>query len=334
MSDDLYQVWRDDCLIEAAARGDLLELEGDPAAGPLAALSMLADGGPLPRFDVDAPALVDSRNSQRYAVRSLAVAVTVVATLSTSGVAAVVTGDPLRPAKAVWHQIQDHTGLRSDSPRADSGAALGPAVAPQDSDASKPADASVARRRAPTDGLVAQAPAGLPDESTGERSTAWHPAQSSTAEDQAAEDSTSTNAQDDPQSADEQDQSQDPAEPTGPAEQEPGDDAGSQPAPEEQPTPDSQSDDGGLEDVVPPGTPGGLQDGGTLEPLPTQRTLPEDGADDDQTLGETSPQPLSGTDQDTLQGTAPATGDDANTDDSADGSTDTSTSAPPASPAP
>ncbi len=106
--DDLEGLWRDDRLVEAAARGEHLD-SSDPAAGPLAALSRLTDARPLPRLDLDAAAVTDARRNHRYAVRSLAVAVTAVVTLSTSGVAAVVTGDPFRPAKAVWQQIQQHT---------------------------------------------------------------------------------------------------------------------------------------------------------------------------------------------------------------------------------
>jgi hypothetical protein len=105
---DLDALWHDDRLIEAAAHGDILDTD-DPAAGALMALARVGDD-PLPPLDIDALIHQAERHaSTRYAVRSLAAAVTVVATLSASGVSAVVTGDPFRPAKAVWQQIQDHT---------------------------------------------------------------------------------------------------------------------------------------------------------------------------------------------------------------------------------
>ncbi|HEX2177660.1 MAG TPA: hypothetical protein VHG70_17285 [Nocardioidaceae bacterium] len=108
---DLDDVCHDDRLIEAAARGE--HLDGtDPAAGPLLALSRVADARPLPRLDLDPGMFADPYRNRRYAVRSLAAALATVATLSTSGVAAVVTGDPFRPAKAVWEQIQEHTRHR------------------------------------------------------------------------------------------------------------------------------------------------------------------------------------------------------------------------------
>jgi hypothetical protein len=131
MTDDLHAVWRDDQLIEAAARGELYDHD-DPAAGPLRALAGLADSGPLPVLDVDMAVRAETRRNHRYAVRSLAVAVTAVATLSTSGVAAVVTGDPLRPAKAVWQEIRDHTvGRVAGEPQnVDAGRALGAPVRP------------------------------------------------------------------------------------------------------------------------------------------------------------------------------------------------------------
>ena len=105
---DLDALWHDDRLIEAAASGDFLDTD-DPAAGALMALARVADD-PLPPLDVDQLiAQAERHASTRYAVRSLAAAVAVVATMSASGVSAVVTGDPFRPAKAVWQQIQDHT---------------------------------------------------------------------------------------------------------------------------------------------------------------------------------------------------------------------------------
>ena len=321
MSDDLYEVWRDDQLIEAAARGDLLEIADDPAAGPLAALSVLADAAPLPRLDFDSAALVDSHTTQRYAVRSLAVAVTAVATLSTSGVAAVVTGDPLRPAKAVWHQIQDHTGFRSDS--ADAGA-VGPAVDPRDADASRPAEVSVTPRTRPTGGLVVRAPAGEPVQAPGDQATMPADAQSAPAEDPAAE-STQPSTDDDAQSSDEQDQSQESTDPAGTEDQQPSDDTSSEPAPgeEQQPPQDGQSDDGGLGDVVPttpgdiPGDiQGDIQGDGTTQPLPADGTGTEDGAAQDPaqpSVGDTA--------QDGVQGTLDGAYADGSTAGSTAGST-------------
>jgi hypothetical protein len=127
--DDLDEVWRDDQLIERLARG---EAPDDPALAPLLALSRVADAAPAPAPDLDPAALVDDGKHRRYAVRSLAVAVTAVVTLSTSGVAAVVTGDPFRPAKAVWQEIQEQTG--SGVVQVESGEAMGAAL-PADSSA-------------------------------------------------------------------------------------------------------------------------------------------------------------------------------------------------------
>jgi hypothetical protein len=332
MSDDLYEVWRDDRLIDAAARGDLLELQDDPAAGPLVALSMLADSRPLPRLDVDAAALVESRHSHRYAVRSLAVAVTVVATLSTSGVAAVVTGDPLRPAKAVWHQIQDHTGLRADAeePQADSDSALGvPAVQPVGADASRPSDLAVPQAASRADGLTARAPIRPSGQASDDDPATTEDAQAHGDVDQTEEGPQPTYPEDDAQQSDEQARSQEPADTEG---QEPGDEPGSQPTPddEQQPAPDDGSDDD-LEDLAQPEAP----DQGPGELAPTRRVLPEDGvADQEQVLrrpsDETVPVAPEGTLQDTVQGTIDGT----STDDVVDGAGDASTPAPPPTLAP
>jgi hypothetical protein len=133
---DLDDVWRDDQLIEALASGEPVDTT-DPATAPLRALTGLVDAAPIPDYDIrDLEHLCnivafDSGRSHRVAVRSLAVALTAVATLSTSGVAAVVTGDPFQPAKVVWHQIQERAGDRwgadplDDEDRLDSGSAIG-----------------------------------------------------------------------------------------------------------------------------------------------------------------------------------------------------------------
>jgi Anti-sigma-D factor RsdA to sigma factor binding region len=133
---DLDDVWRDDQLIEALASGEPVDT-ADPAAAPLRALTGLVDAAPIPDYDIrDLETLgnivvLDTGRSRRVAVRSLAVALTAVATLSTSGVAAVVTGDPFQPAKVVWHQIQERAGDRwggdplDDEDRLDSGSAIG-----------------------------------------------------------------------------------------------------------------------------------------------------------------------------------------------------------------
>lgn len=110
---DIDEVWHDDRLIGALARGEAVD-DTDPAVGPLRALARLAESAPASGGRLDTVALAGERRNHRYAVRSLAVAVTVVATLSTTGVAAVVTGDPLRPAKAVWQQFQHHTAAKAD----------------------------------------------------------------------------------------------------------------------------------------------------------------------------------------------------------------------------
>lgn len=133
---DLDDVWRDDQLIEALASGEPVD-PTDPAAAPLRALTGLVDAAPIPDYTIrdlenlSNIVMLDSGRSHRFAVRSLAVALTAVATLSTSGVAAVVTGDPFQPAKAVWHQIQERAGDRwgadptDDESRLDSGSAIG-----------------------------------------------------------------------------------------------------------------------------------------------------------------------------------------------------------------
>jgi hypothetical protein len=132
---DLGDVWRDDQLIEALASGRSVDT-ADPAAAPLRALTGLVDAAPIPDYDVrDLETLgdivrIDTGRGHRFAVRSLAVALTAVATLSTSGVAAVVTGDPFQPAKVVWHQIQERAGDRwgadplGEEDRLDSGSAI------------------------------------------------------------------------------------------------------------------------------------------------------------------------------------------------------------------
>jgi len=128
---DLDDVWRDDQLIEALANGEPVDTT-DPAVAPLRALTGLVDAEPIPDYDIrglENIVMLDTGRSRRLAVRSLAVALTAVATLSTSGVAAVVTGDPFQPAKVVWHQIQERAGDRwgvdpaSDEDRLDSGSA-------------------------------------------------------------------------------------------------------------------------------------------------------------------------------------------------------------------
>jgi Anti-sigma-D factor RsdA to sigma factor binding region len=130
---DLDDVWRDDQLIEALANGEPVDTT-DPAVAPLRALTGLVDAEPIPDYDIrglENIVMLDTGRSRRLAVRSLAVALTAVATLSTSGVAAVVTGDPFQPAKAVWHQIQERAGDRwgvdrtFDEDRLDSGSAVG-----------------------------------------------------------------------------------------------------------------------------------------------------------------------------------------------------------------
>jgi Anti-sigma-D factor RsdA to sigma factor binding region len=136
---DLDDVWRDDQLIEALASGQPVDTT-DPATAPLRALTGLVDAAPIPDYDVrdlenlgnlHNLVMLDTGRSRRVAVRSLAVALTAVATLSTSGVAAVVTGDPFQPAKVVWHQIQERAGDRwgadptDDEERLDSGSAIG-----------------------------------------------------------------------------------------------------------------------------------------------------------------------------------------------------------------
>jgi hypothetical protein len=129
---DLDDVWRDDQLIEALANGAPVDTT-DPAVAPLRALTGLVDAEPLPDYDIrglENVVMLDTGRSRRLAVRSLAVALTAVATLSTSGVAAVVTGDPFQPAKVVWHQIQERAGDRwgadpaYDEDRLDSGSAV------------------------------------------------------------------------------------------------------------------------------------------------------------------------------------------------------------------
>jgi len=331
MSDDLYEVWRDDRLIDAAARGDLLELQDDPAAGPLVALSMLADSRPLPRLDVDAAALVDSRHSHRYAVRSLAVAVTVVATLSTSGVAAVVTGDPLRPAKAVWHQIQDHTGLRADAdalPTGSGSAPSVPAVQPVGADASRPSDLALSRGASPAEGLTARAPTRPSVPAPGDHATTEDP-RAYGEEDPAQEGARAAPAEDDSQQSDEQAQSQESADPE---EQEAGDDPASEPSAEDEqePTPGDESDDD-LQDIVQTDTP----DQGPDALVPTRRALPEDAdTDQEQVLGQPSGEPLPVDPQDTLEDTVQGTLDGPSTDDLADGDGGTSTPAPPPTYAP
>jgi len=129
---DLDDVWRDDQLIEALANGEPVDTT-DPAVAPLRALTGLVDAEPIPDYDIrglENIVMLDTGRSRRLAVRSLAVALTAVATLSTSGVAAVVTGDPFQPAKVVWHQIQERAGDRwgvdpaSDEDRLDSGSAV------------------------------------------------------------------------------------------------------------------------------------------------------------------------------------------------------------------
>lgn len=134
---DVDDVWHDDRLIGALARGEAVD-DTDPAVGPLRALARLAESAPAAR-PLDAVALAGERRNHRYAVRSLAVAVAVVATLSATGVAAVVTGDPLRPAKAVWQQIQHHTAAKADAgdPGLHSDDAVADAVSGREADAAQ-----------------------------------------------------------------------------------------------------------------------------------------------------------------------------------------------------
>jgi hypothetical protein len=274
MAGELHEIWRDDRLIEAAARGDLHHTEAadDPAVGPLCALAQVADARPLPRLDVDPADLVASPHNHRYAVRSLAVAVAAVATLSTSGVSAVVTGDPFRPAKAFWHEIQDHTVARSDT--VDGGLGSGSAVGAPDGAEPVARAPETARDVAPVvsdasgrNGQTAHAPSQAPpeqpaattptpqDTATGETEQPDDPsAREATAEDQAAteESRTEGSTQDEPQQESTQEQQDD----------EESSDTEPRPPPEE------DSDGDGLDPLVLPRAPS--EDEGTVQPDPAQ----------------------------------------------------------------
>jgi hypothetical protein len=303
MADDLHEIWRDDRLIEAAARGDLQHLDDvhDPAAGPLCALAGVADARPLPRLDVDPAVLLDNRRHHRYAVRSLAVAVTAVATLSTSGVAAVVTGDPLRPAKAVWHQIQDQTTTaraHAVGDSAESDAAVGaPADAPAGA-ATAPAGTATLWQpgHAPsgpagTQGQTARAPVaaeradtsepGPRPEEAAERARPSGPADAG--DDSETEDRREARQAYAEQRADRSEQTEPEQDSGQQQDEQDGDDAGSQPAPQDDPQPaPGEEPDGDLDPLVLPGDPeDGEQQGARPAPL-TQDPRTEDGATEEQ----------------------------------------------------
>jgi hypothetical protein len=292
MDDDLLAIWRDDRLIDAAARGDLHHT-ADAAAAPLCALARVADARPLPRLDVDPTALVDSRRNHRYAVRSLAVAVAAVATLSTSGVAAVVTGDPFRPAKAVWREIQDHTVARSDADdeALGSGAALGapverPATQTVVREAGPPSDLLVSDARqgqtahAPSEGEPEATDAGVADETPPE---AAPPADDDSADDDSAAGRANASSAEDAETSAEGQSEQDPAE-----EQDGDDEQSAQPpSAEQQPPPDDQPDDDGLDPLVLPGAPSQEQEQDIAQPPSAQRAGAEgDDADEQPELDE------------------------------------------------
>ncbi|MDP9443367.1 MAG: hypothetical protein M3P83_03030, partial [Actinomycetota bacterium] len=116
---DRYDVWYDDLVIEALARRRELDIAA--ARGrhdgrvitTLSALSALVDSDPIPEDEtVDPVQVVRQAREHRLAVRSLALAVGAVSLLSTSGISAAVSGDPLRPARAVYEQV-----LRKEGPR-------------------------------------------------------------------------------------------------------------------------------------------------------------------------------------------------------------------------
>ncbi|MDQ4084433.1 MAG: hypothetical protein M3165_01315 [Actinomycetota bacterium] len=308
MDDELHEIWRDDRLIEGAARGDLHHAAGadDVAVAPLCALAQVADARPLPRLDVDPAEVVAGRRNHRYAVRSLAVAVAAVATLSTSGVSAVVTGDPFRPAKAVWHQIQENTVLRTSAgeKRVHSGAALGAPVQPATDTTGQPVrdaatpepetaaaqgqTAQAPSRAEPEDPAAPTPPAADAREADGGGESDDAAADARTSDDRAAERPEESPPQDSAEPEPEQDSTED---------QQDDDEPETQPAPDDDPQPSpGEEPDGDLDPVELPGQPEQTEQQGAI-PAPS----PEDSWSED---GDAGQEPL------LTEPTAPATPDE------------------------
>lgn len=105
---DLADLAATDALLDALGSRQT-SFSDDPAVDPLLALAALAQDPPLPPM-VEIPAAFDLRSvaDRRFALRSLAAGVAAVGVLSTGGVSAAMTGDPLRPVETVLNQFSGH----------------------------------------------------------------------------------------------------------------------------------------------------------------------------------------------------------------------------------
>jgi hypothetical protein len=103
-------------LLDELAAGRIpLQAANDPVLGALAALAAAVDDAPMPEVTAPAAAPVGHRGPSRS--RHLAAVLAIGITLSSSGIAAAVTGDPLLPIKTVVknvYEIGHHDTSKSD----------------------------------------------------------------------------------------------------------------------------------------------------------------------------------------------------------------------------
>ncbi len=112
----LMELQETDRLLDELAAGRIpLQAANDPVLGALAALATAVDDAPMPELAAPATTHVGSRGPSRS--RHLAAVLAIGITLSSSGIAAAVTGDPLLPIKTVVknvYEIGHHDTSESD----------------------------------------------------------------------------------------------------------------------------------------------------------------------------------------------------------------------------
>ena len=112
----LMELHETDRLLDELAAGRMpLEASHDPVLGALAALAAAVDDAPMREVAAPATAPVGHRGPSRS--RHLAAVLAIGITLSSSGIAAAVTGDPLLPIKTVVknvYEIGHHDTSKSD----------------------------------------------------------------------------------------------------------------------------------------------------------------------------------------------------------------------------
>ena len=112
----LMELQETDRLLDELAAGRIpLQAANDPVLGALAAMATAVDDAPMPELAAPTTTHVGSRGPSRS--RHLAAVLAIGITLSSSGIAAAVTGDPLLPIKTVVknvYEIGHHDTSESD----------------------------------------------------------------------------------------------------------------------------------------------------------------------------------------------------------------------------